>query len=72
MLKHGVTELVCSLIASLNIITGVILYSLEYKEGITIKTASRRKAIMACTTMCLVFGGIAVLLMMYDIATHSW
>lgn len=72
MLRHGVTELVCSLIASLNIVTGILLYSQEHKDGITIKTASRRKAIMACTTMCLVFGGIAVLLMMYDIATHNW
>uniref|UniRef100_A0A0L0NUJ2 Uncharacterized protein n=1 Tax=Candidozyma auris TaxID=498019 RepID=A0A0L0NUJ2_CANAR len=72
MFKHGVTELVCSLIACLNIVTGVILYSQEVKDGITLKTAARRKAIMACTTMCLVFGGIAVLFMMYDIATHAW
>lgn len=56
---HKEIELVCSLIAIVNIITAIILYSKECKEGVTLSTGARRKAIMSCITMSILFSGIS-------------
>lgn len=72
MLGHGVTELVCSIIAVINIIAAVVLYKKEILDGITVKTGTRRKAIMTCVLMCLISGALSLLFMMFDIATHNW
>lgn len=67
MFQYKVVELICSLVAILNIVTGLILYREEQKLGITLGSASRRRAILACTLMCLVFGGTALILMGIDL-----
>lgn len=71
MFHHGVADLVCLLIAALNIITAVILYRIELREGITVNTGTRRQAIMTCTAMCIIFGGVAIYLMMSDLVSNS-
>lgn len=67
MFEHGNLEAMLAFVALLNIITGIILYREEKRTGITAGTGTRRKAIMACSTMCILAGALAMGLMFYDI-----
>lgn len=59
--------LVFTLIAALNIATGIVLYRQELHDGITANTGTRRKAIMSCTVMALCFGGTSFVLLMIEL-----
>lgn len=54
-------------VACLNIFTSLILYRKGRRIGITVEKGTRRKAIMVCTTMCILAGSASLGLMFYDI-----
>lgn len=71
MFEHGNLEAMLAFVALLNIITGIVLYREEKRIGITVETGTRRKAIMICSTMCILAGTLAIGLMFYDIMATS-
>lgn len=67
MFRHAEAELVCLLIAALNLATACVLYRTEVRNGITVDSATRKNAIMTCIGMCVMFGGVAIFLMATDV-----
>lgn len=68
---HQEIRLLCIVIALINIITGFVLYSKEHKDGITVSSGTRRKAIITCTMMSIIASGIAFSLMMIELLESS-
>lgn len=67
MFAHKNIELLCALVAAVNIATGVVLYREEARVGITLQTGARRQAMMTCTAMCLIFGCTALFFLGVDL-----
>lgn len=68
---HQEIRLLCIFIALINVVTGIILYSKEYKDGITVTSGTRRKAIITCTMMSIIASGIAFSLMIMELVDSS-
>lgn len=71
MFEHQNIVVFFALISFLNLFTGIILYRDEQKLGITVNTGNRRRAIMICSTTCILTGSIALGFMLYDIMIGS-
>lgn len=70
-IMHQEIRLLCIVIALINVITGFVLYSKEHKDGITVSSGTRRKAIITCTMMSIIASGIAFSLMMIELLESS-
>lgn len=59
-------HIICVFIAVLNVVTAIVLYRSEVRDGITSQSGSRRKAIRTCMLMCIIFGSLCIFLLLYD------
>lgn len=60
---YTVIELICTLIAVINLVTAVVTYVKSRNEGVTVRSGNYYQAFRICMTMCVVFGLILTGLM---------
>lgn len=65
---YTVIELICTLIAVINLVTAIVTYVKSRQEGLTVRSGNYYQAFRICMTMCIVFGLILTGLMV--IHTH--
>lgn len=53
-------------VAALNVVTAVVLYRSEVRDGITSQSGTRRRDIRTCMIMCIIFGSLCILLLLND------
>lgn len=66
MSEHGNLVVFLVFVSCINIFTGIVMFREEQKLGLTVKTGTRRKAIMAVTSMSIVSSAAALGLILYD------
>lgn len=64
--KVKVVQLICGIICFFNVLTGVVLYAREYRDGFTIRSAGIRRSIKVCTVMAFTFGVASIALGIYN------
>lgn len=63
---YTVIELICTLIAVINLVTAVVTYVKSHHEGATVRSGNYYQAFRICMTMCIVFGLILTGLMVVN------